>query len=164
MITETGRVVAVEPDSLWVETIRQNTCGSCVAQKGCGHGLMNKLTSRNHQAHHVRALVDPTDSQGYSLNDEVEIAVAEHVLVKAALFVYLAPLLALLAGAITASQLGLSDGFVALGAFFGFVFGLFIVRLHAWLTRNDVSQQPRVVGLTRSTIMPPTMEETLAIK
>ena len=42
MLVETGRVVAVEEDSLWVETIRQSTCGSCAAQKGCGHGLLNR--------------------------------------------------------------------------------------------------------------------------
>ena len=44
MLTETGRVVALEQDSLWVETIRQSTCGSCAVQKGCGHGLINQIS------------------------------------------------------------------------------------------------------------------------
>ena len=44
MLIETGRVVAVEAneEALWVETIRQSTCGSCAANKGCGHGLLNR--------------------------------------------------------------------------------------------------------------------------
>ena len=44
MLTETGRVVAVDGDRLWVETIRKSTCGSCAAQKGCGHGLLNRIS------------------------------------------------------------------------------------------------------------------------
>lgn len=164
-MTETGRVVAVEPGFLWVETIRQSACGSCMAQKGCGHGLLNKLPGRNRQAHHVRALLDPTSNQSYSLNDEVEIAVAEHVLVKAALVVYLLPLLTMLGGAMTASHLGLNDGVVVLGTFLGFAFGLFIVRVHAWVIRNDKRQQPRVVGLSQAKVTPSLpIEETLAVK
>ena len=164
-MTETGRVVAVEPGFLWVETIRQSTCGSCSVQKGCGHGLLNKISDRNRQAHHIRALLDPASHQNYSLNDEVEIAVQEHVLVKAALIVYMVPLLSMLLGVMTAAQWGLADGAVALGALFGFVFGLLIVRVHAWIIRDDQRQQARVVGLSHPGVASPLpKEETLAVK
>ena len=43
MLTEVGRVIAVERDGLWVETIRSSTCGSCGARKACGHGLANQM-------------------------------------------------------------------------------------------------------------------------
>ena len=29
MLTETGRVVAVDDDGLWVETVRRSTCNAC---------------------------------------------------------------------------------------------------------------------------------------
>jgi sigma-E factor negative regulatory protein RseC len=145
MITEAGRVVAVEPDCLWVETMRQSTCNSCSAQKGCGHGLMNKLGSG--RAHHVRAILKPDSSQSFQLNDQVEIAVPEKVLVSGALLVYLLPLLMLMAGALLSSHWNMAEPMVVLGAAVGFALGLLVVRFHAWKTRNDQHLQPQVVGL-----------------
>ena len=40
MLTETGRVVAVDDDGLWVETVRRSTCNACGVRQGCGHGLL----------------------------------------------------------------------------------------------------------------------------
>ena len=36
MLEETGTVVKIEPDALWVETVQTTTCGSCSARRGCG--------------------------------------------------------------------------------------------------------------------------------
>ena len=43
MLIETGRVVALEGNTVWVETLRQSACGSCSARAGCGHGVLNAV-------------------------------------------------------------------------------------------------------------------------
>ena len=37
-LSETGRVVAVEPDAVWIEADRSAACGKCAARAGCGQG------------------------------------------------------------------------------------------------------------------------------
>ena len=44
MIRETGTVVAIEDNGVWVETIQQSACQTCVAEKGCGQRLIAKVT------------------------------------------------------------------------------------------------------------------------
>ena len=63
MLLETGRVVAVDADSVWVETIRRTTCGSCAVQKGCGHGLLNQLGPEGGDIPNIYAHTD--GSAGY---------------------------------------------------------------------------------------------------
>jgi sigma-E factor negative regulatory protein RseC len=46
MILETGVVVAVESDGLWVETIQKSACEVCVAEKGCGQKFLSKLAGK----------------------------------------------------------------------------------------------------------------------
>ena len=96
MLTETGRVVAVEPDSLWVETIRRSTCGSCAVQKGCGHGLINQMSDGSRS--YVRVLPGKLAPSACSIDDEVRISIPEDVIVRGSLIVYIVPLLMMLAG------------------------------------------------------------------
>lgn len=144
MITETGRVVAVEADSLWIETIRRSTCNSCSAQKACGHGLMNKMDSG--RQHHVRALLDGLSADDFKLDDEVEISIPEQVLVVGAMVVYMLPLLLMLAGAIITAQFLAGDVAAFVGSVVGLSLGLGLVRYHSYRTRNQQNFQPQVVA------------------
>lgn len=144
MIYETGRVVALESDSLWVETIRSSTCNSCSAQKGCGHGILNKVA--NGRRNYVRALLVDRPASDFQIDDEVEISIPEQVLVGGALLVYLMPLLAMLAGALLLSQWFVSDFVQFIGAVAGFCVGLLLVRVHAFYHRDNVDYQPLVKG------------------
>jgi sigma-E factor negative regulatory protein RseC len=136
--------VAVEADSLWIETIRRSTCNSCSAQKACGHGLMNKLDSG--RQHHVRALLDGQSAGDFNLDDEVEISIHEQVLVVGALIVYMLPLLLMLAGAIITAQFLVGDVAAFAGSVVGLSVGLAIVRYHSYATRNQRQFQPLVVA------------------
>tara|TARA_R110000772_G_scaffold141114_4_gene250473 strand:- start:110307 stop:110792 length:486 start_codon:yes stop_codon:yes gene_type:complete len=146
MLIETGRVVALEADSLWVETIRRSTCGSCAAQKGCGHGLLNRI--RDGQVGLVRVLPGQFSPAEYQIDDEVEIGIPDEVIVRGSLVVYMLPLLTLLAGAALAARwLPLSPDLAAgLGMLGGFAIGLLVVRWHAWRHRNDRRLQPVLMG------------------
>lgn len=139
MITETGRIVAVEQDGLWVETIQRSTCGSCAAQKGCGQSLMSRLMGHTS---YLWVLLDGRNSADYHLGEEIQIGVPETVVVRGSLFVYLVPLFAMILGAGLAEQWWASDGLSALGALVGLLAGGTLVRWRAHQTRHDPRLQP----------------------
>ena len=141
MITETGRVVAIEQDGLWVETIQRSTCSSCVAEKGCGQGLIAKWGGHTS---YIRVLLAGRSASSYQLNEEVTIGIPEDVVVKGSLFVYLLPLTLLVAVS------GLGHNFVGtevaavLGGGLGFALGAFLVRWRSWATRDNARLQPQI--------------------
>jgi sigma-E factor negative regulatory protein RseC len=157
MLIETGRVVAIDPDGLWVETIRRSTCGTCAAQKGCGHGLINRLSDGKRG--YVRVLPGKRDPQECSVDDQVRISIPEEVILRGSLIVYMLPLLCMLAGAAAAVGLlpGSQDVLAALGAAAGFGLGFVLVRWHAWRHRDDRSLQPTLLEVLRPLKAPVTV-------
>mgnify|MGYP001824783610 FL=1 len=150
MLTETGRVVAVEADGVWVETIRQSTCGSCAAQKGCGHGLMNRISDGHRSL--IRALPGRLTAGDCQVDDQVRISIPEEVILRGSLVVYILPLLVMLAGAGAGASIypDHTDLAAALGAMTGFAFGFGLVRWHAQHHRDDQSLQPTLVEVLHS--------------
>jgi sigma-E factor negative regulatory protein RseC len=146
MLTETGRVVAVEPGSLWVETLRNSTCGSCAAAKGCGHGIMNRLGDGHRNFLKVSSEAFPDGR--FQVDDEVCIAIPENVLLGGSFVVYIVPLVCtlLVAGLSAALLPEAADLDTVLGAVVGFCLGVGMVKLHAWSRRNDARLQPRLLG------------------
>lgn len=145
MIAETGRVVAVEPSGLWVETIQRSTCGSCAAQKGCGQSLLARLAGHTS---YLWVVLDGRDSARYQLGDEVQLGIPEDVVVKGSMFVYLLPLLLMILGSGLADTWFGSEGLSALGALVGLVLGGFLVRWRAQQTRFDPRLQPVLLDKT----------------
>jgi len=142
MITETGRVVSIESDCLWVETIQRSTCEACSAKSGCGQRLVAEWDGKTN---FVRVLLDGRSSERYQLHDLITIGIPERVVANGSLLVYLTPLVAMLLA------LGLADG-VAVGELGAIVFGLsglvaggVLVRAHSFLHRDDADVQPVVV-------------------
>ncbi len=142
---ESGKVVAIQTDSVWVETSRQTACGSCSAQKGCGTSLLAKLFPN--RQHHVRVLGQPAQLSAVAIGDEISLEVSDGLIVKASIFMYLLPIVALLFGASVGDEYGRSDGFAVLGAAPGLAFGLAVVRIYSWRGRNNPSLQPRIVDI-----------------
>ncbi|MEM1112726.1 MAG: SoxR reducing system RseC family protein [Pseudomonadota bacterium] len=147
MLTETGRVVAVESDSVWVETVRKSTCGSCSARSGCGHGLMYRLGDG--RSCFVRVL--PGDNEAplsdCKVDDEVRIGIPEDLLLHGSFIVYIVPLLGLLAGAAVADALlpASADLGGAIGALAGLLLGVLAVRWHSFRHRDDRTMQPTLI-------------------
>lgn len=140
MIEEQGRVVAVEPGAVWVETLRKSTCSSCSVKAGCGQGLLEQLGASGRRGY-VRALSDLQLNAG----DTVIIGVREDLLVRGSLLVYLLPLFGLFAAAVLAEQIGLSEPWVILSALFGFLFACCAVRWRSRVTAGDPALQPVVL-------------------
>jgi sigma-E factor negative regulatory protein RseC len=155
MIVESGRVVAIEENSLWVETIRKTTCNSCSAQKGCGHGILNKLGDG--RSNYIRVLTGQYMSSEFSLNDEVEISIPEQVIVSGSFIVYMVPLLLMLLGAplgedIFSVFLEKNVGAI-IGSIIGFIAGIVLVRWHSIKTSDNSDYQPQLAGLSKPSVI-----------
>lgn len=123
MIRETGRVVAVKGDRVWVQTIRASACESCSARSGCGQRVLASATSgRANQilvSNHLNARV----------GDEVTVAIEESALISASLLVYALPLLLMILGAVTGQQwLPQQDAGAIAGAIVGLAAGFGLAR------------------------------------
>ncbi|MCB1842601.1 MAG: SoxR reducing system RseC family protein [Halioglobus sp.] len=149
MLTEVGRVVALEADSLWVETIRKSTCGSCAAQKGCGHGLLNRLYDGRRGL--IRVLPGEIALDTCRVHDEVRISIPEEVILRGSIIAYIMPLVCMLAGAVLAVQgfSGNEDVLAAVGALGGLLLGFGLLRWHALRHHSDAGFQPVLIEILR---------------
>lgn len=147
MLTETGRVVAIEGDGVWVETIRSSTCGACSLQKGCGHGLLSRIGDGRRG--YIKVLPGDLAVSDCAVDDRVRISIPETVILRGSAIVYMVPLAAMLLGAGLAAGLsrGGSDLAAILGACLGLGAGLGLVRWHAWRHRHDASLQPTLLAI-----------------
>lgn len=141
MIIEPATVVAVEPEQLWVSVIQKSTCGSCQAKKGCGHGLINEINPASKQL--TLAVKITENHTAYNVGDTVDIAIHDYALLRAVFFIYMLPLLFMLAIAMLASVAGAPNGIVAGGALFGLVGSFFVLNKSKSL--ENMGSQPWVV-------------------
>jgi sigma-E factor negative regulatory protein RseC len=140
VIEETGRVVAVEPGAVWVETVRYTACQSCSASKGCGHALLD--SQRAGSRARIRALCDTT----LRVDDQVVLGIPEGLLMRGALLVYLLPLLLMLIGALI-GQMFTSAALdtAALGGIVGLGGGFLVNRWYSVRHRRDPAMHPQVM-------------------
>lgn len=125
MVIEKGTVVGLSKRGVWVETIRQSTCGSCAARKGCGQNLMNRFLGAQM---HVEAIIAGDQQaelrQRLKAGDTVEIGIAENAILCGSLITYGLPVLCLVLAAVLgerlnpvlalpAALLGLAGGYLA---------------------------------------------------
>jgi len=152
MLTETGRVVGIEADGIWVETIRRSTCGTCSAQKGCGHGLLNRISEGKRG--YVRALPGDQSVEDYKVDDQVLISIPEEVILRGSFIAYILPLLSMLAGAMAASHFlaGQQDVLSVAGAVGGLAVGFTLVRWHGIYHRQDPEFQPVLLRIDSSVV------------
>ena len=140
MIEEQGRVVALEPGAVWVETLRKSTCSGCSAKSGCGQGLMNQLGVRER-----RGLLRAVSALPLQVGDSVIIGIREDVLLRGAVLVYLLPLLMLFAAALLAAQFALGEPLIILAGIGGFLASWLIIRMRSERTARNSELQPVVL-------------------
>ena len=139
MIIETGVVVAIESDGLWVETIQKSACEVCVAEKGCGQKFLSKLAGKTVS---IRVLRNRLSSERFSVGQSVTIGIPEDVIVMGSLLVYLLPIFAAISGA---SLFSGSDLQAVGGALGGLLLGGLLVNLHSVRRRDDVRFNPVLI-------------------
>ncbi|AHL74587.1 alginate regulatory protein [Stutzerimonas stutzeri] len=140
MIEESGRVIAVEPGAVWVETQRSSTCSGCSAKNGCGQGLMDRLGVRER-----RGLIRALSDLQLKVGDSVVIGIQESVLLRGAILVYIFPLLVLFVSALAASEFSADEPYVILSGIAGFFVSWLFVRKRSQQTADDPGLQPIVL-------------------
>ncbi len=142
MITETGKVVAVDGDRAWVQTIRTSACQSCSARAGCGQRALASVSGG--RANQVLV----ANSSGARVGDEVVLGIDEQSLLRASLMVYGVPLLMMVAFCIAGYQwFGGSDLSAVIGALLGLAGGFWFVR--GWQSGASEQYQPRMLRVNR---------------
>lgn len=126
MLTESAKVIAIDDDGLWVETLKQSTCNACSAKSGCGQHLLANYM-RDMTCIKARFIGENTQ-RIWKLGDEVEIGVSENALVVNALVVYMLPLGGMLLFAALAHAFRLSELMIAVIAFSGLFVAAWIIK------------------------------------
>lgn len=143
MLTESGRVVAVEQDHLWVETISRSACGNCQARAGCGQSLLARWAEKNA---YLRVPLDNGDPASFAVDDQLTLGIPDDVVVKSSLLIYLLPIMLLLAGAIVGEQVGGSEGASIVGAFLGLGVGSVMIKALSVFTAQSRRVQPVILA------------------
>ena len=143
MLQETGKVVAVDDDGLWLETLKTSVCGQCAAKAGCGQQLLAKASASNmtfikalfSEGH--KGLLHSESGKDWHVGDMAVIEIDENVLVKATLLAYLLPLVTMLLVAGFFDFIYGGDVVVACAAVVGLLLGGCVVH---WLARSRSNQ------------------------
>ncbi len=137
MIEETAIVLSSADGVAQVETRRAATCGGCSARGGCGTAMLTRVFGNRRTRLQV---LNPVDAKP---GDQVIIGFDQKMLVKASLIVYMAPLLALILGAVAGqfsaqgiNLLSPEQGSI-LGGSAGLLAGLYWVRLRSRRVQTD---------------------------
>ena len=115
MLEENGRVVRIESGTVWVETVKQSSCSSCSAQKGCGQSLLAKVGD----GRRMEIQVDNPQHLDVAIDDDVTLGVGERSFITASFLVYMLPLLVMFIFAVVAQLAGFSEPKVILIAVLG---------------------------------------------
>lgn len=126
MLETRAIVVSVEGNEA-VVAAKHGGCGQCDSAKGCGSGKLAQLFCSQPRQFRVR------NQMNARVGEEVQVSVADGVLLRGAIILYLMPLMLLLAGGLLgsywATDAASRDGYAAVGALSGLVAGFTLARL-----------------------------------
>ena len=138
MLEENGRVVRIESGTVWVETVKQSSCSSCSAQKGCGQSLLAKVGD----GRRMEIQVDNPQHLEVAIDDDVTLGVGERSFITASFLVYMLPLLVMFIFAVVAQLAGFSEPKVILISVLGLAGGFLLTRFISGLISQNCSYRP----------------------
>jgi sigma-E factor negative regulatory protein RseC len=143
MLKEQARIVAIDNEAIWVETIELSTCGSCSAKKGCGQSL---LASMGAKPTYLRVLLPAGDTNDYLLDQSITIGLPENIVVNTSLLLYLLPLCLMLATSGFAHSYFASESLTIAMAVVGLFLGGMGIRFYSYKYQYDSRFQPVIVN------------------
>ena len=146
MITETGHVVAIDPDGLWVETLKKSACAQCSAQKGCGQKVVSDHLSGANMTMIKAFFAETSSSEAWHVGDQAVLGVDEFTLVKSALLAYVVPLVLMIFFAVLVSFYTAQDVYVVVSALLGLAVGGGITRFLLRYTKDAKGYHPVVLS------------------
>ncbi|WP_237246460.1 SoxR reducing system RseC family protein [Sideroxyarcus emersonii] len=121
-------VIEVHGEDASVQPVGTGGCGHCSSEGGCGSGTLTKLFCSN-KARQFKVRNEVRAQVG----DQVEISIADGVLLRGAVKMYVLPLLLLLAGGAVGAGLANEpagrDACALAGAVFGLTLGFLLAKL-----------------------------------
>ena len=161
MLQETGVVVEVVSDGLWVETYKKSSCSGCSAQKGCGQKLFIESATKPSRLKgtYIKAVFsESAQKHSWVAGDRAILGIEEGALVKSALVVYLIPLVSMVLFALVGAEIPFGETIESqsftktndlgaiLGALGGLISGGGVVRCHALFSKQKSCYQPVVLS------------------
>lgn len=123
-----------------VEARQGGGCGQCDSANGCAGGKVSKLFCSQPRQFRVRNDISAR------IGEEVQVSVADGVLLRSAVIMYMLPLLLLLAGgglgSYWATDVASRDGYAAVGALLGLVAGFLLIKFASVRYRALSAAQP----------------------
>lgn len=138
MLETRAIIIRLDGDEAIVEAKQGGGCGQCDSTKGCGKA--SQLFSLQPRRFRVRNEINAR------VGEEVQVFVADGVLLRSAAIIYMFPLALLLLGGSLGAQFagdaGSSDGYAVIGAMLGLAAGFVVARLFTLRQRALSSAQP----------------------
>ena len=122
MVEEIATVVSADDSGVWLTTTPVTSCNACQVSDDCGTGIVAKTLTPRTQQFYIQTELPLLPGE------QVKIGLHEHNLLKAAMMVYLLPLLLMLLLALLGSSIGLSEGGIILLAVLGATAGFMLAR------------------------------------
>lgn len=123
MLEHNGRVIEATPSSVLIETERRSACGHCSVSDRCGTSAIAGLFRQ--RANIVRL----DNSMDLQTGDGVVIGIPEHLLLRAALWAYMVPMLMMIVFALMVAMAGHGDLYVFLASMAGLFNGLYLAGM-----------------------------------
>ena len=152
MIEESGLVVnTVDDDNryVWVQTQRKSACGSCSAKSGCGTQLLSKVFGQ--KLNRVKVLNSCNAKPG----DQVLIGLEDEAILKGSFALYFVPLISLIIFSFVSTSIAkfllfsmsMIDLSSILGAIFGLVIGIMVVRIYSVLGIDKTVYEAKIIKI-----------------
>lgn len=139
MIEEQGTVIAVDNETITVEINRSSGCSGCQASSGCGTSILDRVFRRSKVQTTVTNKLKPTTN--IQVNDRVIIGLQEGGMIRAALLLYIVPIITMIVLAIIAEFFMTSAIVVIAVGGLGMFLGLWLVRQYIEHKKNDSCYQ-----------------------
>lgn len=130
MIRELGEVVAVNGNSVTIQTQLKSGCGGCQQQNHCGAGLLAKAFPDR------RGVLDVWLENPPTVGAQVELLLPEKAMMQFSVLMYLLPIFALFTGAVIGNWLVPTHELATIGLA-AVAFGLSFYGLRRWLRARD---------------------------
>lgn len=134
MIEEQAVITSKTDQQVTFEVERTAPCGICGQTRGCGNATWGKLLG------HQQLSVKADNTINANVGDHVIVGLEEKVILNAAFYLYVVPLLGLFIGAIAANYFFVEELFVMLGAALGLLAGFAVVKRYLSRAGNAKAQ------------------------
>ena len=144
MIETRAIVISLEGEEALVEATQGGDCGNCDSENGCGNGKLSKLFSSKPRRFRVR------NGASAQVGTIVQVTLAEGVLLRSALVMYIFPLIFLLFGTMLgehwSNDMSNIDARSAIGGLIGLSLGFVLAKF--------ASSRQRLMAVAQPVILP----------